>query len=217
MQRFTQVWWTVTRPQCGQEIEFTNLQWSSQEPLTWRSYIPYICHIYGNFLDWLFLTSQYRFRTTIITEPCTWQDGRIGGKNQWTKVNNNNNNTWRSTSVNNSKKGVIKPMNQKQQQQYLEVTFGEQFKERGKKTFSYIHFWCNASTHFLVNILFGIASTLNDWTTPCFRDSKCSRIKVHAAGGGINFTVEKTRAAGSFFLIFKRTTPDSPTMEHWTQ
>ena len=35
--------------------------------------------------------------TTIITEPCTWQDGRIGGKNQWPKVNNNNN-TWRSPS-----------------------------------------------------------------------------------------------------------------------
>ena len=42
---------------------------------------------------------------------------------------------------------------------------------------------------------------------PVSVNSKCSRIKVHAAGGGINFTVEKTRAAGSFFLIFKRTPP----------
>ena len=48
MQKFPQVWWTVTRTQCGQEIEFTNLQWSSQEPPIWRSHIPYMPYISSN-------------------------------------------------------------------------------------------------------------------------------------------------------------------------
>ena len=92
--------------------------------------------------------------TTINTKPCTWQDGRIGGKNKWTKNkvnnnnNNNNNNTWRSPSVNNSKKGV-----KTHEPKATTTTLGGHlhrwmcsFSSHLNRIFS-IHFWCDASTH----------------------------------------------------------------------